>query len=136
MRKKINKMLSAYNSIELGINITISINDYVDKILNNSTIVPYFMQGDLKGFISYYNNDASKQHSFLTMILISKEYQGKGIGKLLLELSINDLKKSGFVHYSLEVLKTNEKAINLYSNYGFYKKEDRGELWLMEKILN
>ncbi len=136
MKEELVKLLKNNNSKEDGIWLSDSIEEYVNKIYTYSTIIPYFICGNLKGFISYYNNDKSKESAYLTMIVISKDYQGKGIGQLLLEASINDLKKSGFIRYSLEFLKTNEKAIRLYSNYGFQKKEDRGDLWLMEKRLN
>lgn len=135
MRNQLIILLNQYNSKEHGIIIPVSIEDYVDKIMTYSTIVPYIIQGELKAFISYYNNDLLKRHSYLSMILVSRDFQGKGIGKLLLELSIKDLKRSGFFYYSLEVLKTNYIAIDLYSHYDFYKKEDRGEMWLMEKVL-
>ncbi len=135
MKKQLVNLLYENNSKEDGINIIIPIEQYVEKIISHSTIIPYYVNGNLKGVISYYNNDEAKEHSFLTLILISKDFQGKGLGKLLLQMSINDLKNKGFAYYSLEVLKSNEKAIRLYANNGFQNKQDRGELWLMEKKL-
>jgi ribosomal protein S18 acetylase RimI-like enzyme len=75
------------------------------------------------------------EYAFLTMLLISKDFQGRGIGKLLLEFSIKDLTKRGFKNYGLEVLKSNENAKRLYERLGFITKETRGELWYMEKTL-
>ena len=135
MRQQLIKLLNNHNSIEKGIQIPLSICEYVDKIIYFSTIIPYYQRGEIIAFISYYNNDVLNENSFLTMILVSKDYQGRGIGKLLLELSIKDLKKSGFKTYSLEVLKSNKKAIVLYLSYGFIQKEDRGNLWLMQMDL-
>lgn len=135
MREQLIKLLQIHNLEELGINITIPIELYVDKIINFSTIIPYFKEGKLMAFISYYNNDPLKDNSFLTMILVSKEFQGKGIGKLLLELSIKDLAHEGFKRYGLEVLKSNKRAIALYTANGFIQKEEKEEILLMEKIL-
>ena len=135
MRQQLVALIKKHNSKTNGIFIPMDLDAYVDKIIKHSTIVPYFLLGELKGFISYYNNDEIKKNAFLTMILISKEYQGTGIGKLLLELSIKDLEKKGFKYYSLEVLKNNTSAIAFYTSYGFIQIEDRDQLWLMTKKL-
>ena len=135
MRNQLIELLTRYNSTEYGISIPIPVEIYVDKIINYSTIIPYVVQGKIVAFISYYNNDVFIKHSYLSMILVSQDFQGKGIGKLLLEMSIKDLRKTGFNYFSLEVLKSNTHAIELYAYFGFFKKEDRGEIWLMEKTL-
>lgn len=135
MKAEICKLLQSLNSKENGILLTVPIEDYVTKITKYATIVPYWLQGEVKAFIAYYNNDESKTTAFLTMIVIDKNLQGNGLGKLLLEFSINDLVKKGFESYGLEVLKSNENAIQLYTKYGFVKQESRGQLWYMEKDL-
>lgn len=135
MKTDLTKILEAHNDNENGILISIPIDEYVNKITQFATIIPYWVCGDLKGFIAYYNNDESKELAFLTMILICRDFQGRGIGKLLLEFSIEDLTKNGFKNYGLEVLKTNENAIRLYAKLGFITKESRGKLWYMEKKL-
>ena len=135
MREELAKLLQSHNSRENGIMLTVPIEDYVTKIIHYATIVPYWIGGELKAFIAYYNNDKSKSLAFLTMILIDKDLQGKGLGKLLLEFSMGDLQKNGFKSYGLEVLKDNEKAIQLYTKLGFIKKESREQLWYMEKSL-
>lgn len=135
MKEQLLKLIKRSNSKEQGISITVPLEEYVEKIFLNSTIIPYFISGNLKGMISYYNNDPNKKYSFLTLILIAEDYQGQGLGKLLLQMSIDDLQKKGFESYGLEVLKINLKAIKLYEDFGFQKQEDRGELWLMLKQL-
>lgn len=133
MRQQLISLLKTHTSKQSGIFIPIPLEDYVDKIISLSTIVPYFIEGELKAFISYYKNNPEKTVAFLTMILVAKDYQGKGIGKLLLEFSIKDILKSGFKKYSLEVSKDNASAIQFYLNYGFTKKEERDAILLMVK---
>lgn len=135
MKVEILKLLQAHNNVANGIIIPIAIKEYVDKIIQYATVVPFWSQGHLEGFIAYYGNDEAMEYAFLTMILISKDFQGRGIGKLLLEFSIKDLTKRGFKNYGLEVLKSNENAKRLYERLGFITKETRGELWYMEKTL-
>lgn len=135
MEKELKKLLEENNSQKNGIYIPLPIDEYVGKIYLHSTIIPYIVQGELKGFISYYNNDSTTTNAYLTMLLVATECHGQGVGKLLLNSSIQDLKRRGFRNYSLEVLKDNEKAGKLYSDYGFSISEDRGNLWLMTKNL-
>lgn len=135
MKEDLMELIFANNTVEKGIRISIPLGQYVDKILLNATIIPYYVNGNLKGTIAYYNNDVTKMQSFLTLILIAHDYQRKGLGKLLLQMSIEDLKSKGFENYSLEVLKINSTAIKLYEEFDFRKLEDRSDLWLMTKTL-
>ena len=135
MKEQLYSLLRENNSKNQGINILIPLQQYVEKICLHSTIIPYHVSNEMKGVVSYYNNDNEGEKAFLTLLLIKEDYQGKGLGKFLLEISIKDLKGKGFKYFSLEVLKNNIRAIKLYEAYGFEKKEDRGELWLMEKKL-
>ena len=135
MKKKLVKLIRNQNSKEEGLHIPIPVEEYVDKICNYSTIIPYIVNGEIVAFISYYNNDEHKLDAYMTMILVSKNTQGMGIGKLLLDASIADLKKSGFNTYSLEVLKENNRAIELYKKYGFKVSEEKVESFLMKKKL-
>ncbi|ROR28533.1 acetyltransferase (GNAT) family protein [Mobilisporobacter senegalensis] len=52
-------------------------------------------------------------------VCILKEYWGYGIGKNLLKESINWADSTGIKKITLNVLETNEKAINLYKSFGF-----------------
>ena len=135
MKEQLYSLLHENNSKNKGINILIPLQQYVEKICMHSTIIPYYVSNEMKGVVSYYNNDSEGEKAFLTLLLIKEDYQGKGLGKFLLEISIKDLKGKGFKYYSLEVLKDNIRAIKLYEAFGFEKNEDRGELWLMEKKL-
>lgn len=50
---------------------------------------------------------------------VLKEYWGRGIGKGLLEESLQWADSNGLKKINLSVLETNDKAINLYKKYGF-----------------
>ncbi|SHH96291.1 MULTISPECIES: GNAT family N-acetyltransferase [Virgibacillus] len=52
-------------------------------------------------------------------VCILKDYWGYGIGKNLLKESIAWADSNGIKKITLNVLETNEKAINLYENFGF-----------------
>jgi ribosomal protein S18 acetylase RimI-like enzyme len=52
-------------------------------------------------------------------VCVLKEYWGYGIGRKLLEQSIQWADENGIKKISLKVLETNDKAIKLYHKYGF-----------------
>ena len=131
MINDIKELILNHNDAREGIYISISVDSYLEKIEKNAVIHAYYDGNQLKGFIAYYANDFLKG-GYLTMILIDKVNQGKKLGKLLLECSIQDLKNKGFHTYSLEVLKKNQRAVSFYNKYGFEIDEDREDMWLMK----
>ena len=58
---------------------------------------------------------------------ISKKHQGRGLGKKLIEYTINDLKEKGFKEFTIGVEEDNEKAKHIYFKYGFTKAIDYGK---------
>lgn len=53
-----------------------------------------------------------------------KKYEKKGYAKKLLEYAISEMKKLDIKKIELTVVKTNERAVNLYSKMGFTVKEE------------
>ena len=108
----------------------VNIDDYVKKITLFATIITYYSENKLKGFIAYYSNN-SDGLAFLTMIMVDNEIKREKLGSFLLMCSINDLKRKGFVNYRLEVLKSNINAIKFYEKFGFSIEENRDNCFLM-----
>ncbi|MBO8128564.1 MAG: GNAT family N-acetyltransferase [Peptococcaceae bacterium] len=67
---------------------------------------------------------------WIKAIAVDPIYQGIGIGKILLEKSVRTLYASGCKEVKLVVISTNEKAVNLYSKYGFEEDTVRS-IWFM-----
>ncbi|MDF2699682.1 MAG: rimI [Haloplasmataceae bacterium] len=57
----------------------------------------------------------------ITTIAVDSEYQGSGFSKLMIEFIIDLVKSQNAENITLEVRKSNERAINLYQKYQFYK---------------
>jgi len=58
---------------------------------------------------------------------IDKKHQGKGLGKKLIEYTINDLKEKGFKEFTIGVEEDNERAKHIYFKYGFIEPIDHGK---------
>lgn len=119
MKNDIKQIISEHPHIKKSISEKSNFPDYIEKIMSNAVIIPYYSKSYLRGFIAYYANDVLKQDAYLTIIIIDKKIQGEGLGKLLLKSSILDLISKGYCNYSLEVLKSNRYAIEFYKKHGF-----------------
>lgn len=61
-------------------------------------------------------------------ISILKEYWGMGIGRMMMEASIDCARRAGYAQLELEVVVGNERAVSLYRCAGFeeYGRNPRG----------
>jgi ribosomal protein S18 acetylase RimI-like enzyme len=84
--------------------------------------------GQLVGFVRY---TPKTDKITLNGLGILSEYRGGGIGKLLLEESLDEMKKSGKPIY-LKVKATNDPALNLYLKQGFFQRR-YGDVLVMVK---
>jgi len=66
------------------------------------------------GSVSFENNEAS-----IFGVGVSPKYQGKGFGRELIMLIINELKRKGIENIMIEVDSLNERAFKLYKSCGF-----------------
>lgn len=74
---------------------------------------------EICGFTAFYCNDINTKVSFLSMIIIRDDYQGKGIGKVLLDDCVERCKLEGMETFRLEVNCQNHKAISFYKKNHF-----------------
>jgi len=75
--------------------------------------------GIVVGFALYYVRYSTwkGQRMYLEDLLVTNEYRGKGIGKMLLDQLIVEAKERGWDAAIWQVLKWNEPAINFYKKY-------------------
>ncbi len=76
-----------------------------------------FVGQEVVGFavMSQKTRDCIHLHRFC----LAKEWQGKGIGKIMMKEGISKTRKIQASYLSLKVSVSNTQAINFYNNYGF-----------------
>lgn len=106
---------------------------YAEKLSSHAYWMLMEDEGKKVAFVAYYLNDES-QVAYISIIAVAKEHRGCGFGKQILKQFVERLPTTYKV-VSLEVSKTNKKAMNLYQSFGFEENETRGEKMLMTKDL-
>ncbi|MBB6452377.1 ribosomal protein S18 acetylase RimI-like enzyme [Salirhabdus euzebyi] len=91
-----------------------------DTISKSNLFLVAEVNGKIAGFSRCEGNSLKRTaHKVEFGIAVLKEFWGHGIGKNLLQQSIDWADNNGIKKISLSVLETNEKAIILYKKYGF-----------------
>ena len=92
---------------------------YSLKLYKNAIVMIAKKSDEAIGFFALYANDYKSKIAYLTQIAILPEYQGCGIGKLLLDECIKNAVNRGMDKIRLEVLDTNIQAISFYQRNAF-----------------
>ena len=109
---------------ELGKALQTRSEEYFQSRLNKDIILVAEIDGVLRGFIQF-GNPAYEGINFdkgdveLNKIYVDQKFQGKGIGKGLMEAMLSQSRSKRAPHIYLDVYAENEKAIRLYKKYGF-----------------
>jgi len=111
-----------------------SLYEYVDKLKKNATFLEAYDNNTLAGLVAIYLNNHETNIAFISSVIVSKEYQGKGISKILLKTAIDTATLRNFQKIKLEVYRSNTKAIKLYKKLGF--KESNKDFIFMELSIN
>lgn len=88
------------------------------------------------GYVAIYCNDNINKRAYISMIVVKKDYQYKGIGTKLLEEAIKTAQKERMETIVLKVAKDNIKAQNFYRKHGFWQINEMGNSYLMGKVIS
>jgi GNAT superfamily N-acetyltransferase len=102
--------------------VTVTLDHFVESGFGERPVWWAFVaevQGDVVGFALYYIRYSTwkGQAMYLEDILITNDWRGKGIGKLLFDRLIEEAKEKKFNRIIWQVLDWNEPAINFYKKY-------------------
>lgn len=78
------------------------------------------VDGKVEGFALYYIRYSTwkGQRLYLEDLIVTREMRGKGLGKLLFERLLQEVRDRGFTGMVWQVLDWNEPAIDFYKKYG------------------
>lgn len=115
------------------------LDNLLERIKEKRGVTLYALSdGQLVGMISISLKDLNQSHVGYLGISIKKEFRGKGLGNLLMELVLKDAKDNlvGLKTITLDVYANNPIAPNLYKKFGFkeYGRLPRGIKWRDELV--
>ena len=93
------------------------------------------LENKSKKFIGYYRVGVYGEEGHIYRIVVHPNYRRKGLGSVLLEKSMLELKKAGCSSYYLYVLENNTSAINLYKKYLFEIETNSWQFKIPFKLL-
>ncbi len=92
--------------------------------LNNPTSV-FFAALEGEEVIGYIGMSAVIDEGYIFNVAVTKAQRHKGIGSALINGLLTHCKKNNFAFVTLEVRESNQKAVSLYSHFGFIKVGER-----------
>ena len=93
--------------------------ELLDRIDRNAIMLGMYANMEPAGYSAFYANDREGGKAFLTLFCIRKEWQRKGLGRLLMKESLTIAAGQGMRSMGLEVLTHDHGAIAFYRRQGF-----------------
>lgn len=102
--------------------VTVTLEEFEDAGFGNKPVWKAFVaeaDGLIVGFALYYIRYSTWKgcRMYLEDLIITEDYRGKGIGKLLFNRLLQEARELGFNGVTWQVLDWNEPAINFYKKY-------------------
>lgn len=96
----------------------------------SNELAHYFSAFDDEGkLVGYIGTWQILEEAHITNISVKPAYRRKKIGEALLHFAVENCYQNGVKYITLEVRVSNEKAINLYTKYGFKSLGTRKEYY-------
>ena len=103
------------------------INDFNNSLKIYKTFL-ITLNSELAGYVQFKDSDTNV---FINMLILESQYQGKGLGKKLLGLLMQDYSGRGI---ELKCFKINTRAYNFYLSNGFDVTDEDENCYFLSKI--
>lgn len=123
------------NDFLSGLKQKVNMDEYCQKIIEQSFTFEAWDKNELIGLIAAYFNNFDTKIGFITSVSLLPEYQGMGVASVLLENCINYAIENEFNSIKLEVNKNNVSALKLYKKFNFVIVAEYDSSVLMAKKL-
>lgn len=102
--------------------VTVSLQHFEDAGFGNNPVWKAFVAedaGQIIGFAIYYTRYSTWKgcRLYLEDLIVTEQYRGKGVGKLLFDRLIAETKEGNYSGMVWQVLDWNEPALNFYKKY-------------------
>lgn len=116
----------------------ISYQAYADKLSKYANTCVALRGEEICGLLVYYANDKTTKTAYIALIGVLPKFQGKGLGKLLLDYCIQESKIQEMQTLKLEVDLDNLQAISFYKKNNFFKCEriDETSMKMQKSLVN
>ena len=116
----------------------VNLAQYAEKLCIHGRVWCHYDMGKPVSIIAGYFNDMTSQTSYLSMLAVAKEYQGKKLASSLLSEFEDYAIQKGMAYVKLEVRKHNTAAQNLYRKFGYEIIDEASEtsLYMKKKLKN
>ena len=108
---------------------------YLDKLDARAEVVSETAGGRCRGFVAFYCNNLETRRAFITLVLVSPEDRGSGLGRALVSRALEVCRERGFTSCGLEVHSGNAAAMSLYTSLGFVPVSERAGRQMLECAL-
>jgi len=92
---------------------------YFEKLDARAEVVDDIAGGRCRGFVAFYCNNVQSRRAFITLVLVSPQDRGSGVGRVMVSRVLDICRERGFASCGLEVRSDNTAALALYSSLGF-----------------
>lgn len=96
----------------------------LDKIINKACVLIAVNGCDIVGYCAFYMNDFTSNTVYISLIAVDKNWQGKHVGKQILDYIKMIAKINEFHKIKLEVDKENKRGILFYTHNQFYYEKE------------
>ena len=102
--------------------VTVTLDHFIDAGFGKNPVWKAFVaevEGNVVGFALYYTRYSTWKgcRLYLEDFIVTENFRGKGIGKILFETVIEEAKNGNYSGMVWQVLDWNEPAINFYNKY-------------------
>jgi ribosomal protein S18 acetylase RimI-like enzyme len=100
--------------------------EYSKKVLKLAKCLVILENNQINGIVIIYTNDSINKKSYIPILAVKKESQGKGYSKKLMGKAIEKARLEGMKEVIVKTWSENKIAIKIYERLGFSVIEERG----------
>lgn len=131
--KILNFLKEIDNEFKIPLSKRVSLDEYMYKIKTLASSYVILDNNKIIASIIFYKNDNTNKKAYVTLVGVLREYQKRGIAKLLLEKCIFDTENSSMRIIGIHT--DNIVAKKVYEEYGFKEVSEINGRYYLEKNL-